>query len=92
MQTVYKVIYKSIGTIMIMIKVILYLTVAIHLVHCWPIHSRSRRNSDSILDCSNESVAQDISEFNDIFINFWNGTNETVRLNIVVLNITYVFI
>ena len=68
---------------MITIQVILYLTVAVHLVLCWPMHSRSRRNSDSIPDCSSESVKQDISEFNDIFISFWNKGNQTVRLNIM---------
>ena len=71
---------------MTMVQVILYLSVAIHLVHCRLLHSRSRRNSDSVPDCSNESVKQDISEFNDIFTNFWSKrSNQIVRLNITVL-------
>ena len=63
-----------------MIQVILFLSVAIHLVHCRPIYSRSRIQSDSVPDCT------DIAEFNDIFENFWsNISNPTVRLNITVL-------
>ena len=72
---------------MTMIQVILYLSVAIHLVHCRPVHSRSRRNSDPVPDCNDASVKEDISEFNHIFnsSNFWNVNNQTVRLNITVL-------
>ena len=60
-----------------MIQVILYLSVAILLVHCWPIHSRSKRNSDLEPDCT------DIAAFNKIFKNFW--AEKSVRLNITVL-------
>ena len=78
---------------MTMIQVILYLSVAIHLVHCWPIHSRSRRNSDSVpdcnhlvLDCSEGSAhKQHITGFNSIFENFFRKLNNAVRLNITVL-------
>ena len=70
---------------MTMIQVILYLSVAIHLVYCWPMHSRSIRNSDSELDCNDESE-QDISDIRDIFEILFNTTRDSpVRLNITVL-------
>ena len=71
---------------MTMIQVILYLSVAIHLVHCWPIHSRSRRT-----DCSNIESAQqekDRSGFRKILedeIFTKKISDQTVRLNITVL-------
>ena len=62
---------------MTMIQVILYLSVAFHLVHCLPIHSRSRRDSDLEPNCT------DINEFNQIFN--WNDGSLNVRPNNTVL-------
>ena len=67
---------------MTMIQVILYLSVAIHLVHCRPIRSTSRRNCDLVLDCNDTSVEKDMGKFNDIFVDLVNTiSSSNVRLH-----------
>ena len=70
------------------IQAILYLTAVIHLVHCCPIRSDLNdytKVPNHSLNCSNDSVLKDISQFNNISVKLFNQDNdvkisdETVR-------------